>query len=524
MTKVRAAIYTRKSSEEGLDQEFNSLDAQREACEAYILSQKSEGWTALPARYDDGGWSGGTIERPALQRLLADVEAGRIDTIVVYKVDRLSRSLSDFAQMVDLFDRHEVSFVSVTQAFNTTSSMGRLTLNVLLSFAQFEREVTGERIRDKIAASKAKGMWMGGYAPLGYDAVDRRLIVNGNEAATVRHIFCRYLELGSVYALHGELAQDSIVTKRRTARSGKVTGGIPFGRGNLAQLLGNRIYIGEIVHRGTVHPGLHDPIIERATFDKAQELLERSRIGRRMSQQAKAPLAGLLFDALGNRMAATHARGRGGKRYTYYISPVPASDPDAARIVRHASASAIERIMLQRMRCWANRPQASWTDLQPFVLRIALHPEAVIADLTPPVHEVWTAAPGEQISSPSDGILRIVSPVRIHTRGGKTSLIESAGQASVARPDRTLLAGLRRAHRELNNCGIDVTDIRRPMKDARGTNDPYLRKLAGLAFLAPDIQRAILEGRHPPHLRLADLLSRDWPLCWNKQRLLLESM
>ncbi len=521
MRKLRAAVYTRKSSEEGLDQEFNSLDAQREACEAYITSQKSEGWSLIRTRYDDGGWSGGNIERPALQALLADVRAGRIDIIVVYKVDRLSRSLSDFAQMVDLFDRHEVSFVSVTQAFNTTTSMGRLTLNVLLSFAQFEREVTGERIRDKIAASKAKGMWMGGFVPLGYDAKDRTLVINEQEADTVRHIFRRYLELGSVYALHAELDSEGVRTKIRNARDGSIRGGLAFGRGNLSQLLKNRIYLGEIVHRDKSYPGLHAAIIEQEMFDAVQGRLEKNRRGRRKCAVARAPLTGLLFDALGNRMAATHARGRGGQRYLYYISPVPASDPDAVRVLRRVPAPAIEEILVDRLRRWSTRPRASWSELSAFVRRVELHPEAVIIVVAQPMHECWTADAPEQREMLADGLTRIVSPMRIHTRGGRTSRIENSAAAGRAHPDRTLIAGLRRAHAELNERGIDVRKIRGPVDDARGVDDPYLRKLSCLAFLAPDIQRAILEGRQPADLRLADIISLDLPLRWDDQRDLL---
>ena len=261
----RCALYTRKSSEEGLEQDFNSLEAQREACAAYVKSQASEGWRALDARYDDGGFSGGSMERPALQRLLADIAAGKIDVVVVYKIDRLTRALMDFARMVELFDRHDVSFVSVTQAFNTTSSMGRLTLNVLLSFAQFEREVTGERIRDKIAASKAKGMWMGGNLPLGYDLPEagrRALVLNKGEAEIVRTIFAMYLELGSVRALEHWLALQDIRSKRRTTAGGRTVGGQPFNRGALFHMLRNRTYLGVIVHRDKVHPGMHPAIVD----------------------------------------------------------------------------------------------------------------------------------------------------------------------------------------------------------------------------------------------------------------------
>ncbi|OBX17981.1 hypothetical protein A9995_13635 [Erythrobacter sp. QSSC1-22B] len=521
MTRLRAAIYTRKSSEEGLDQEFNSLDAQREASEAYITSQKSEGWVLVRNRYDDGGWSGGNIERPGLKALLADVEAGKIDIVVVYKVDRLSRSLSDFAQMVELFDRHSVSFVSVTQAFNTTTSMGRLTLNVLLSFAQFEREVTGERIRDKIAASKAKGMWMGGNPPLGYDPKDRTLVINEAEAATVRHIFRRHLELGSVYALHTELERDGVRTKIFKSRNGAVRGGAPFGRGNLAHLLRNRVYLGQIVHKGTSHPGLHPPIIDQELFDAVQENLARKERGKRERAPSPAPLAGLLYDALGNRMAATHAHGRGGKRYLYYISPVPASHPDAARVLRRVPAPGIEDILMERLRCWSSRPNAGWSDLLPFVVRVELHCDALVVDLSPPPHEKWLVEIPEQYSGSPDGTLRITSPVKIQSRGGRTSRIDGSASPLRMRPDKTLIAGLRRAHAELKSCGIDVIDSKASIEHARGIKDPYLRKLSALAFLAPDIQRAILEGRQPAGINLSDLLSFELPLAWDDQRKLL---
>jgi site-specific DNA recombinase len=320
-TKLRCAIYTRKSSEEGLEQDFNSLDAQREACEAYILSQRHEGWVALPAMYDDGGISGGTMERPALKRLLADVAAGKIDVVVVYKVDRLTRSLADFAKIVEIFDQRQVSFVSVTQAFNTTSSMGRLTLNVLLSFAQFEREVTGERIRDKIAASKKKGMWMGGLPPLGYDVQDRKLVVNQAEAETVTFIFERYQALKSVRLLKAELDRRCIVSKLRKRDNGPSRGGQPLGRGALYAMLSNRLYRGEIVHKDVSHPGQHDAIVDETLFNEVQQTLATNRVDRERGTNAEEPslLAGLLFDADGHRMTPTHASKKG-VRYRYYVS------------------------------------------------------------------------------------------------------------------------------------------------------------------------------------------------------------
>ena len=304
---LRCAIYTRKSSEEGLEQDFNSLHAQREACEAYIVSQKQEGWKPVPDPYDDGGFSGGSMERPALQALLADIGAGRIDVVVVYKVDRLTRSLADFAKIVEVFDAHGVSFVSVTQQFNTTSSMGRLTLNVLLSFAQFEREVTGERIRDKIAASKKKGLWMGGFVPIGYGANDRTLVINEPEAAKVREIFRLYLEHRCVRRVQAELDRLKLTTGRYVAKTGRVSGGVSFSRGHLYRILSNPIYAGDIDHKGARHPGQHPAIVDRETWDAVQAMLRSNSQGHRTRSNAKEPslLAGLLVDQHGNRFTPT---------------------------------------------------------------------------------------------------------------------------------------------------------------------------------------------------------------------------
>src|SRR5437016_9815379 len=317
---ARCAIYTRKSTEHNLDLEFNSLDAQREACEAYIKSQAHAGRRLVPDRYDDGGLSGASLDRPALQNLLADVRAGKITTVVVYKVDRLTRSLADFAKLVELFDQFGVSFVSITQSFNTTSSMGRLTLNVLLSFAQFEREVIGERVRDKIAASKRKGIWVGGPVPLGYASIGKKLVVIPEEAETVRAIFARYLKLGSMGALMEDLDRRGIRTKARRGTDGRVIGGIRFGVGPLAYLLKNRFYIGEVVYRGEVHRGAHEPILDSALFAAVQAKLAARAVARRCRLRGSpAILSGRLFDHRGNRMSPTHSN-KGGARYRYYVS------------------------------------------------------------------------------------------------------------------------------------------------------------------------------------------------------------
>ena len=311
MRRLRCAIYTRKSSEEGLDMEFNSLDAQRESCEAYVASQRAEGWVCMRERYDDGGFSGGTLDRPGLKALLEDVEAGLVDVIVVYKIDRLSRSLMDFAKLVEAFDRNDVTFVSVTQAFNTTTSMGRLTLNILLSFAQFEREVTGERIRDKFAASRAKGMWMGGFVPMGYDVVDRKLVINEAEAATVRHMFQRFVDLGSATLLTRELVAQEVVNKR----------GKPIDKGFLYKLFRNRVYVGEAVHKGTSYPGEHDAIVSRELWDKVHAILQESPRARAAKSRAQTPalLKGLMFSDNGVAMTTTATK-KGSKLYRYYTS------------------------------------------------------------------------------------------------------------------------------------------------------------------------------------------------------------
>ena len=348
---LRCAIYTRVSTEHGLEQEFNSLDNQREASEAYIKSQAHEGWRLMRERYDDGGFSGGSMERPALTKLLDAVRARRVGVIVVYKVDRLTRSLADFAKLVELFDEHQVSFVSVTQAFNTTTSMGRLTLNVLLSFAQFEREVTGERIRDKIAASKRKGIWMGGVVSLGYRVENRALHVVEEHAAFVRDLFRRYLEIGSVVRLKAVLDQENVRLPIRTDCGGKSVGGGPISRGHLYKILSNPIYVGRLIHKAQVHEGLHGPIVDQEIWDRVQSLLAehaQNRAGAR--QDSDALLAGKFFDDRGNLMSPSHAT-KGGRRYRYYVSQavLQGRKEDAGSIFR-VPAMEIERRVIDAVR------------------------------------------------------------------------------------------------------------------------------------------------------------------------------
>lgn len=503
----RCAIYTRKSSDEGLDQQFNSLDAQSEACEAYVLSQVGEGWTALPQLYDDGGYSGGSMQRPGLQALLADIARGRIDVVVVYKIDRLTRSLADFARIVEQFDKHEVSFVSVTQAFNTTSSMGRLTLNVLLSFAQFEREVTGERIRDKIAASKAKGMWMGGLPPLGYDPpVDsgRVLVVNEQEAETVRGIFERYLELRSVHTLVSDLRQQGVESKARLKADGSPSGAAPFSRGALFHLLRNRIYRGEIVHKGEVFPGLHDAIVPAQQFDQVQKQLDDNRTKRTRTLGRTAPLAGKIFLSSGERMTPTHTRGANGRAYRYYVP----SNQQRGRAVMSPTirlpAERFERLLqsiLQRV--------TGEGDHFIILKRVEVHRDRLClqlpAALTMRLRRQLQA--GEGLEAFDDHILSWSIPWQLSDKS-----IKVLGAKPPVRRDPILIAALRTAHAMLQH---DMTG--RPVLQ-KVPGPRYERRLARLAFLSPSLQAAIIDGTQPANLTLAKIIRGKLPACWREQQ------
>ena len=562
-TATRCAIYTRKSSEEGLEQDFNSLDAQREACEAFILSQKHEGWMALPEMYDDGGVSGATIERPALKRLLSDIEAGWIDTVVVYKVDRLTRSLGDFAKIVEVFDTRGVSFVSVTQQFNTTSSMGRLTLNMLLSFAQFEREVTGERIRDKIAASKKKGMWMGGLPPLGYDVDDRKLVVNAREAETVRHIYRRYAALGSVRALKDELDQGGIVSKHRVDRYGRQTGGKPLARGALYLMLQNRIYRGEIVHKDKSYPGQHAAIVHQDLWDEVQKMLVANRVERTNGGSAREPslLAGLIFDDGGERMTPTHANKKG-RRYRYYVthSLIKRGRPKASDAARRVPAGDVERLVEERIvsflkdegelhralaemiseaheietliaeasalaERWPRMPSAQKRQrLQALIARITLNPGSIeirirtahLADLLRSGEEIGACEP---MALPDEPVLVLTIAARLKRTGmEKKLLIEGANKRSGTKADAGLLKLIARAH-ELQEIftrgGRPISE----MAEAAGVSSSYFTRMLRLSFLAPDITRAILHGHQPADLTARKLMADTRaPIDWDEQR------
>lgn len=536
MKTLRCAIYTRKSSEEGLDQAFNSLHAQREACEAYVLSQAGEGWTALADIYDDGGFSGGNMDRPALKRLLAAIKAKQVDVVVVYKVDRLTRSLGDFARIVETFDAEGVSFVSVTQAFNTTSSMGRLTLNVLLSFAQFEREVTGERIRDKILASKQKGMWMGGSLPLGYDVptdlTTRALVINPVEADLVRHIFQRYLDLGSAHALVRELAGAGVVTKISVSKRGTVRGGIPFNRGSLFHLLKNPTYIGEIPHKERSYPGAHPPIIDRQIFDAVQAALGSSAVihrKRRAAGAGRCPLKGILFDAVGVVMSPVSNQNRSGQAYRYYVSSsILKGQANAAtdETLRRVSAGPLEAMVGERIGrlCPGMTPFPNGivtrVDAMPSSLVVSLRADGLpghAVDATGAIAEVVRrAAPDERIWSEDDGsTIKLAIRVRAKLTGGRTEFLSVGGSGRLkARRDAGLIRGIRTAHQRL---AAWRADDQSPLK----LDTEYDRRLLRLAFLAPDIQRAILDGRQPVAMTLQALRATDLPISWEKQRSLL---
>ena len=557
---MRCAIYTRKSSEEGLEQEFNSLDAQREACEAYIRSQRHEGWSLVPARYDDGGLSGGNMNRLALQRLLADVASGRVDLVVVYKVDRLTRSLSDFAKIVEVLDGHGASFVSVTQQFNTTTSMGRLTLNMLLSFAQFEREVTGERIRDKIAASKRKGMWMGGSVPLGYEVRNRKLVIHQIEAERVRSIYRAYLELGTVRLVQQHLTENGIAGK----------GGRYLARGALFHLLQNRVYRGEVAHRGNVYPGEHEAIVDAELWEAVQQGLAESRTNRRLGGNASHPslLAGLVADATGEPMVPTHAN-KAGRRYRYYVSHglITGTREDHADALR-VPAAALERVVVgritrllsdgsellsamrsagvlpteaaqqRRMLEAAGKLARRWHQQGHAVQRKILL--ALQAEMTVQRHEI-------AIHLAPQGLIAVLLGERLRGASGNGHEHEHGHDRRPPRISITEPVALRRAGREMallvgSTVAADRSDpslvrliakswaLREALVSStapsltavaaeQGISQSYATRLVRLAWLAPDIVEAILGGCQPANLTASRLIQDTRiPTDWQDQR------
>ena len=534
--QIRCAIYTRKSTEEGLEQDYNSLHAQRDACAAYILSQAGEGWTLLPEVYDDGGFSGGNMERPALKRLMAEIEAGRIDVVVVYKVDRLTRALTDFSRIVDVLDKTGASFVSVTQAFNTTTSMGRLTLNVLLSFAQFEREVTGERIRDKIAASKKLGMWMGGGVPLGYDPDGRTLAINPAEAETVRGIYCRYLELGSAHLLCRELADQGVLSKRTISKAGVVRGGVPIERGALFHILRNRIYIGEIPHNGAHYPGQHPAIVDRDLFDAVQAKLgEKQRRPRAKGQPRRphtgVPLTGLIYDSAGNRMSPVSCSRKNGATYRYYVSAaIQSGAPDKAGACPRVSAPIVEQGVADHLQnlglCRPIDLAPDWPRVRDLVDRVEVGADALTVVLDAERLDLATRdLQGrerlvlEQLERREDGSV-ITIPMRIQRRGGSKIAVGPQGQSPLhkAAVDPALSSALIRAESWKRKLLAGDADSLESIAKAEGVKAAYAARLIRTAFLAPDLKQAILDGDQPEGLTLQRVMTQDVPLDWDAQR------
>ncbi|MCB1390265.1 MAG: recombinase family protein [Rhodobacteraceae bacterium] len=543
--RIRCAIYTRKSSGDGLEQDFNSLDAQFEACTAYIASQRHEGWRPVAQRYDDGGVSGGTLERPALQRLLVDIEAGRIDRIVVYKIDRLTRSLADFAKLIERLEAANCSFVSVTQAFNTSSSMGRLTLNVLLSFAQFEREVTAERIRDKLAASKKKGLWMGSVPPLGYDPhpdrTRRELVVNEAEAVLVRQLFTLYAEHGCLNAVAHETAARGLRSKRHHFSTGRTRGGHPFSRGQLHKILTNPVYRGLIRHKDKTWPGLHPAIIDEALWDEVQDKLQQASARRRGSPNgtaAGAPsLLGVFQDETGDRLTSSDTR-RAGKRIAYYVSNrLLTAGPDAtgcrlpalqfeavisgtvavhlagyaehhsllaATDVRAACAATAEAaslaLRIERTGIAAARQLIAEGRLEQGSLRLDLDRAALAKELGCQAEAIATLA------------LTVEAPFELRRRGIEMKIIAGERERT---PDPALLRALRHAHRwsAAIKSGIPLKQLAR----SEGLSDSYVARIVPLAGLSPRLQTAIVDGAQPVELTLRRLLRASLPLDWAAQ-------
>jgi site-specific DNA recombinase len=555
-SRKRCAIYTRKSSEEGLEQEFNSLAAQREACEAYISSQRHEGWVVARTHYDDGGYSGGNMERPALQRLLADIRAGRIEIVIVYKVDRLTRSLADFARLVEIFDAQNVSFVSVTQQFNTTTSMGRLTLNVLLSFAQFEREVTGERIRDKIAASKKKGMWMGGNVPLGYDVSAGTLVINAAEAETVRRIFALYREFGCVRPVKEEADRLGLLTKRRVAANGIERGGKPFSRGHLYALLSNPLYAGQIMHKGQLFLGQHPALIDEVTWTAVRDQLAANAGGHRQRTKATEPslLAGLLVDARSERLTPSHAVKKG-RRYRYYVSAplITEAGTDRAqgwRLAAQEIEAAVIKILVdalssparlldrfgisgmpgdqtRKMHTRAARLIASLggSEQRPSIIR-ELVERVVVNEQTIIIKVRRGPLVGSFLSSasdaPSDGAIELTAAVSVKRRGVETRLVLlDAQQNHTARCDPALVKAIARGHSWFEELASGRARSLQDLAKRDGISRRYIRRLVGLAFLSPHLVEAILQGRQPVELTATRLTELDLPLDWSEQHRLL---
>jgi site-specific DNA recombinase len=557
-TKVfRCAIYTRKSSEEGLEQDFNSLHAQRESCDAYIKSQRHEGWTPLPTLYDDGGYSGGSTERPALKRLLADIQSHLIDVVVVYKVDRLTRSLADFAKIVEIFDAAGVSFVSVTQQFNTTTSMGRLTLNVLLSFAQFEREVTGERIRDKIAASKQKGMWMGGWVPIGYDSKNRTLTINETEAVTVRTITDLFLKLKNVGRVQAELVRLNLTTKPYETPRGRAVGGLSFARGHIYKILSNPLYIGEIEHRGIRYPGQHPPLIDRKKWDAVQAQLAANHHENRTRTNAKSKsmLAGLIYDDAGNRLVSSHAT-KNGKRYRYYITsrgagrsggtPAPARLRLPATVIDELLRMRLQSfltdkaeisLLLRETRCRpaeigsglaiANVLADSLTSGSPLAQNVAdLLARVTVSNQSLEIaikrDRLLTILTEESVEQSQDNgqdngnIISLEVPIPAVAGGGSGKLVFEDQNAKI--PDAVVVKAIARAAIWFEQLTTGKAQSMAEIAVREGITDNYVSNLIHLAWLSSDLVGRVLEGdSEATALARAAMLTRRSHILWRRR-------
>lgn len=506
--RLRCAIYTRKSTEHGLELEFNSLHAQREACEAYIKSQMHEGWQGLAKRYDDPAYSGGNMNRPALQSLLKDIDAGLVDVVVVYKIDRLTRSLADFAKLVETFDAKKISFVAVTQQFNTTTSMGRLTLNVLLSFAQFERELSSERVRDKVAASRKKGKWMGGSVPLGYDSKDKKLTINPNEAKTVRMLFERYLALGSLLKLTEEIRARGVSTKRRLIGK-KVSGGVPFTYGPLAYLLKNRTYLGESGHKGAWYSGEHKPIVDRETFERVQALLKANSVAQTGRQQStEALLTGLLFDDEGNRMGPSYTV-KGGIRYPFYVSSLIRNGRKAfASSIKRISAPDVEAAVLTALKSHLGDNDSAPSEVvERHIARVVIHNGRLTISLK---------------AQASEGTRMLELPWQPTLKRQRVTFEEESISGTGPSPDPTLVQAIVRAHSWLRLLQDGTHGSIESLATAIDMHPKVVRNRIGFAFLAPSLTRAILHGEQPSNLTfgVAQQLSS---LNWDAQHRYLES-
>jgi DNA invertase Pin-like site-specific DNA recombinase len=546
MNRLRCAIYTRKSSEDGLEQEFNSLDAQREACAAYIASQKHEGWVLLPEHYDDGGLSGGSLERPALQKLLQDIADGRVDQIIVYKIDRLTRSLADFSKIVDTLDAAQASFVSVTQSFNTATSMGRLTLNMLLSFAQFEREVTAERIRDKIAASKRRGLWMGGQVPLGYDADGRTLKVNEAEAPMIRTLYDLYEQLGTVRNVKHAADRLGLRSRQRKGSNGSITGGISFDRGHIHHLLTNPVYAGRIRHKTEVHDGQHEAIIDPDRWDQIQQVLQSGAAKGRARKTAKqrSLLCGKLFDETGDRLTPSHSKTKAGVRLRYYVShrlikKSGEGNPDGWRLPAQELEAKVADVVRQHMSkaCFVGAviPNASAEAIR--TARTVLHSITSSTDSAPLLNlvERIDLAPGElgvtlrrnhlarlfetdeeQLAAES---MSIATPFQLRKRGVETKLILGDAPGGL---DETLIRNVAKAH--LWFAQIKAGKTLSEIAKAEGTTKGRIYQLIDLAFLAPDIIREVLDGKQPLGFTSDWCVRHSLPDDWQDQRALIATL